>query len=62
MNASKRASAQRGDRYIIRFTSDGQRDQIKEMADRNHRSLNGQLLHLIEVGLKSEAQKQGGAQ
>lgn len=47
------------DRYIIRFDEQGLREKIKLQAAAENRTLNGQLLHLIKLGLMA---KQGGKQ
>lgn len=58
-----RRGHQSAEKYILRFRDEGLRERIKALAASNHRSLNGQLLHLIEIGLRAEtAPKQGGAQ
>lgn len=38
------------DRYILRFERPGHREQLKAMAAREKRSLNKQILLLIEAG------------
>lgn len=47
------------DRFILRFPSEGQRDQIKAQAARNHRSMNAEVLYLIERGWEAVYGKQG---
>lgn len=50
------------DKYVLRFEQPGHRARLKEMAAREKRSLNKQLLILIEKGeeaLRSE-QKEAG--
>lgn len=42
----------KADRYILRFEQSGHRARLKEMAAREKRSLNKQLLILIEAGEK----------
>lgn len=44
------ATAKEADRYILRFEQTGHRARLKEMAAREKRSLNKQLLMLIEKG------------
>ena len=41
------------DKFILRFDSEGQRQQIKERAARNHRTMNAELLTLIEAGMRA---------
>ena len=40
------------DQYIVRFP-DGMRDQLKKSAKENNRSLNAEIIHLIERGQAS---------
>ncbi|WP_157384636.1 hypothetical protein [Thauera sp. 27] len=44
------AASKEADRYILRFEQPGHRSRLKEMAAREKRSLNKQLLILIEKG------------
>lgn len=46
-------SESKPDRYILRFEQPGHRARLKEMAAREKRSLNKQLLILIEEGEKA---------
>ncbi len=41
------------DKYVLRFETPGHRDRIKKMAAHEKRSLNKQLLLLIEAGEKA---------
>ncbi len=53
------------DKYILRFDEPGLRDRIKQLAAAEHRTLNGQLLHLIKLGMRTEqlpASQQGAQQ
>jgi len=43
------------DRYILRFERPGHREQLKAMAAREKRSLNKQILLLIEAGEAAQA-------
>lgn len=38
------------DKYILRFEQQGHRDRLKQLAEREKRSLNKQILLLIEAG------------
>lgn len=55
-----RRGHQSAEKYILRFRDEGLRERIKALAVSNHRSLNGQLLHLIEIGLRAEAEQNQG--
>lgn len=46
------------DRYILRFRESGQRAVLKERAARNHRSLNAEILCLIDRALEFDTQCQ----
>ena len=39
--------------FIVRMP-DGMRDMVREMAVKNHRSMNSEFIHLIEVGIERE--------
>lgn len=41
------------DRYIVRFRCQDQREALKQRAARNHRTMNAEILHLIEAGLRA---------
>lgn len=43
-------STQSADKYILRFEQPGHRDRLKEQAERAKRTLNKQILALIEAG------------
>jgi plasmid stability protein len=43
------------DKYVLRFREDGQRSYLKARAAQNHRSLNAEILCLIDQALKDEA-------
>lgn len=51
--------AQQQDRYILRFPESGTRQKLKARAALNHRSLNAEILHLIDVGLKASGEMSG---
>ena len=51
----------KADKYILRFSRPGHRDQIKIAAIQAKRTLNQQLLFLIEAGEKA-TQAQGAQQ
>lgn len=56
------SNQQQQDRYILRFERPGHRDHLKEMAAREKRSLNKQILLLIEAGeAAQQAQQLQGA-
>ena len=52
MMAEKKYASQQLDQYIVRFP-DGMRDQLKKAAKENNRSLNAEIIHLIERGQAS---------
>ncbi|AZV95185.1 hypothetical protein CBF45_16840 [Bordetella sp. J329] len=47
-------SQQRQDRYILRFPKSGTRQQLKARAALNGRSLNAEILCLIDAGLQAQ--------
>ncbi len=47
------------DRFIVRFHSAGQRASLKERAQANMRTLNAELLFLIEAGIRTIDGQQG---
>ena len=49
------------DQFVVRFERPGHRDALREQAARAKRSLNKQILHLIERGEAAERQPQGVA-
>lgn len=54
MNTTDNKSpSQSADRFILRFHNAGQRHALKERAARNMRSLNAELLYLIEKGIEA---------
>lgn len=61
MNDTKSKSpSHAADRFILRFHNDGQRESLKQRANQNKRSLNAEILYLIECGINAN-DKQGGA-
>ncbi len=50
---------QSADKYILRFSDEGLRKQLKIRAAQNERTLNAEITYLIKRGLESE---KGGAQ
>ncbi|MDQ1831950.1 Arc family DNA-binding protein [Massilia scottii] len=46
-------SKQPKDRYILRFPTHDQREALKQRAARNHRTMNAEILYLIEAGLRA---------
>lgn len=48
------------DKYMLRFERPGHRDELKVLAAQQKRSLNKQLLLLIEAGQVALGQKPGG--
>lgn len=44
------AASKSPDRYILRFEQPGHRDRLKALAAREKRSLNKQILTLVEAG------------
>lgn len=54
MSADQYASpSHTADRFIVRFHSDGQRQALKQRAAENKRSLNAEILFLIEKGIEA---------
>jgi len=53
-NEKAKSFAARNNQYVIRFP-DGMRDKIKELAAREGRSMNTQIVKFIELGLKLAA-------
>ena len=52
MARPKKDVIQPEDKYVIRFP-DGMRDKLKKAAKENNRSLNAEIIHLIERGQAS---------
>lgn len=50
------------DQYVLRFEKDGHRDRLKIQAIQGKRSLNKQILLLIEEGEKATQEQPKGAQ
>lgn len=51
---------QAGDKYILRFEKPGHRDRLKALAEAEKRSLNKQILILLEAGEKAQYLAQTG--
>jgi hypothetical protein len=51
-SAASKSPSQSADRFIIRFHNNGQRDALKRRASKNKRSLNAELLFLLEKGIE----------
>lgn len=49
----KAAPSTLADKYVLRFERSGHRDELKALAKREKRSLNQQLLLLIEAGQRA---------
>lgn len=47
------------DKFLLRFNLDGLRKELKIRAAQNERSLNGEILYLIKLGMKAEQQPKG---
>lgn len=47
---SGRIPSRGSDQFVVRFP-DGMRDSIKERADRNRRSMNSEILEILEAAL-----------
>lgn len=47
------------DKFILRFSVDGLRKDLKVRAAENERTLNAEILYLIKRGLRAEQQHQG---
>lgn len=60
-NVAESLPAKTQDQYVLRFDRPGHREAIKAEAKKNRRSLNKQLLILIEAGEKA-TQAQGAQQ
>lgn len=56
-NPAKKLSNDAKDRFILRFHDEGQRSKIKARAANNRRSMNAEILLLIDQGLVAN---QGG--
>ena len=54
-------TAQAGDKFILRFHGEGQRSEIKARAALNKRSMNAEILLLIEQGLAASKQDMNSA-
>lgn len=53
MNTPVTTSQQDKDRFILRFHSAGQRDSLKARAQANLRTMNAEILFLIDAGIKA---------
>lgn len=51
--ATQVRATQSGDKFILRFHGEGQRSEIKARAALNKRSMNAEILLLIEQGLSA---------
>lgn len=51
MTSEKKYPSQLADKFIIRFSEKGMRDKIRERAANNRRSMNSEILNLIEAGM-----------
>lgn len=47
------------DKFLLRFNLDGLRKELKIRAAQNERTLNGEILYLIKLGMKAEQQPKG---
>ena len=47
------------DKFLLRFNLDGLRKELKVRAAQNERTLNGEILYLIKLGMKAEQQPKG---
>lgn len=48
----------KADKYVLRFEQPGHRERLKEMAAREKRSLNKQILSLIEAGEQAKREEE----
>ena len=46
------------DKFVIRFTDSNMRQELKQRAALNRRSMNAEILCLIEVGMKAGNERQ----
>ena len=53
MKTKDALSQQDKDRFILRFHSAGQRDALKARAKANLRTMNAEILFLIEAGIRA---------
>ncbi|MHA3905136.1 Arc family DNA-binding protein [Castellaniella sp. WN] len=53
MSDEKKYPSERGDKFIVRFPEGNLRQELKARAALNRRSMNAEILCLIEAGLKS---------
>lgn len=51
--SSAQAKNDMKDRFIVRFHDDGQRVILKDRAAKNKRTMNAELLFLLEEGIKA---------
>lgn len=54
MTSTRNFQSDRADKFIIRFDNEGMRDAIKARALINRRSMNSEILRLIEAGMAKE--------
>lgn len=52
MSEKQKPSSQEAEKYIVRF-KDGMRDEIKRRAANNGRSMNSEIIHLLQRGMES---------
>lgn len=52
-DAKYKSPSHAADRFILRFHEDGLRDALKQRAAQNKRSLNAEILYLIEKGVQA---------
>jgi plasmid stability protein len=52
-DAKYKSPSQAADRFMLRFHDDGQRTALKQRAAQNKRSLNAEILYLIEKGVQA---------
>lgn len=51
MTEKQKTPSQQADRFIVRLP-DGMRDKIKQQSASNHRSMNAEMVFLIERGME----------
>ncbi|MCY1482347.1 hypothetical protein D9M68_159010 [compost metagenome] len=50
---AKKTNSRKAEKFVVRL-NDGQRDRLAQAADRNYRSMNAQLVAMIERGLAED--------
>ncbi|MCR4158833.1 Arc family DNA-binding protein [Kerstersia gyiorum] len=59
MSQDKKISSREADKFMLRFTDGSLRQELKARAAKNRRSMNAEILCLIEAGLAKENAPEG---